>query len=233
TGTKLTEDTPSLAAPPLTQLPIDEHIEAILEALDERPVVLVEAAPGAGKTTRVPYALLGRPWCRQKVLVSEPRRIAARLAATRVASERNLRLGSEVGYRVRFDEKATKATRIEYMTEGLLLRRLLEGDGLQGVSAIVLDEVHERSEDLDVLLALLKRALDGGAAFRLVLMSATLDASPLRAHFDAPHLKSEGRSFPVEVSHDPKDDERPLPIRVRSAVKKSMGESGDMLVFLP
>ena len=119
----------------MQKLPIEAVLPDIAVALREVPArpLIVEAPPGAGKTTRVPALLLDEPWCQGKILVSEPRRIAARLSATRVAEERGCRLGDEVGYQVRFDDKTSKATRLVYLTEALLLRRLLHPDGLRGV----------------------------------------------------------------------------------------------------
>lgn len=196
--------------------------------------VVVEAPPGAGKTTRLPPLLLDEPWCRGQVLVTEPRRIAARLAATRVAQERGGRVGDEVGYRVRLDDKTSPTTRLVFATEALVLRELVSGDALGHVSAVVLDEIHERSADLDTLLALLRRLQERRPELRVVAMSATLNARAV-AHFlgDAPIVSSAGRAFPVEVLHLDKPDERPLEIQVRSAVRGRAGDDGDVLVFLP
>ncbi len=220
-------------------LPIDDRLPALLGSLREGASRLVlEAPPGAGKTTRVPPALLGETWCAGKVLVSEPRRIAARLAATRVAQERSGRLGDEVGYQVRFDDKTSSRTRLVYMTEGLLLRRLLEGN-LASVSAVVLDEVHERSADLDQILALLLGVQKKHRGLRLILMSATLNALQLKDYLSDSELgepvciRSEGKSFDVSVEYHSKEDNRPLAIQVRSAVRSSLERAGDMLVFLP
>lgn len=216
-------------------LPIDAHLDDVARLL-EAPgsVLIVEAPPGAGKTTRLPARLLSEPWCKGKVLVTEPRRIAARLAAHRVATERSWQVGDEVGYQVRFEDKTGPKTRLIYATEGLVLRQFLETGKLPGTSALILDEVHERSADLDVLVALLRKARDTGADLRLVLMSATLDAQHFKEAFAcASLLTSPGRSFDVTVEHATKDDDRPLPIQVRSAVKAGLETEGDILVFLP
>lgn len=233
TGTRHTDQTVAPRTQFPSPLPIDEHLVDIARVLSDAHAVVVEAEPGAGKTTRIPYHLLSEPWCSERVLVSEPRRIAARLAATRVAQERGHRLGQEVGYRVRFDDQTSEKTRLVYLTEGLLLRQLLDPGGFAGVDALILDEVHERSLDLDVLLALVKRALDDGARFKLILMSATVDADTLAKHFGAEVIRSKGRSFPIEIDHEPKEDSRPLPVRIRSAVRSILGREGDTLVFLP
>lgn len=168
------------------------------------------------------------------MLVTEPRRIAARLAATRVADERGVRLGDEVGYRVRFDEKAKPSSRLVYVTEGLLLRRLLDDPTLRGVSAVVFDEVHEQSAELELALALLTRHVESAPGLRLVAMSATLDADRLVDFWGgAPRVTSEGRAYEVRVEHAEKQDDRPLEIQVRSAVRAELERPGDMLVFLP
>jgi ATP-dependent helicase HrpB len=137
--------------PEAAPLPIDEVLDDVRAALRQTACVVVEAPPGAGKTTRLPALLLGEPWCSGQVLVTEPRRIAARLAATRVAEERGGRVGDEVGYRVRLDDKTRPSTRLVFATEALVLRQLLDSEDLPGVSAVVLDEIHERSTDLDTL----------------------------------------------------------------------------------
>src|SRR6478609_648625 len=172
--------TPSRAElpPVLTPLPIDAVLAEIGSALDQgRPLVL-EAPPGAGKTTRVPWAIHER-FPRGEVIVAEPRRLAARLTAARVASERGERLGESVGYSVRFEEVSGPKTRIRYVTEGVLLRRLLAEPELPGVEQIVLDEFHERSLLSDLLLVLLSRLRQRRPELGLTVMSATLDAEPV------------------------------------------------------
>lgn len=220
----------------MSQLPIDEILPQALAHL-RRPkgaTLIVEAAPGAGKTTRLPKALLHQSWCTGKVLVSEPRRAAARLSAQRVAEEMGCALGAEVGYQVRFDEKVSKKSRLVYLTEGLLLRRWQSDPTLSEVSALVLDEVHERSATLDLLMALALRLQRERSDLRLILMSATLDADKLSEYFQgAARLQSRGRSFPVEIHHAPARDDRPLSIQVRSAVREALSHPGDALVFLP
>jgi ATP-dependent helicase HrpB len=215
-------------------LPIDEVLPEIVAALrGARPLVL-EAPPGAGKTTRVPWAL-HEAYPEGEVLVAEPRRLAARLTAARVASERGQRLGDTVGYSVRFDEVAGPATRVRYVTEGILLRRLLADPDLKGVGQVVLDEFHERSLLSDLLLVLLARLRTRRPELGLTVMSATLDAEPVANLLQAARVRSEGRMYPLEIEHLPQADERPLDKQIVSAVRRATapGTSGDVLVFLP
>ena len=211
-------------------LPIDAVLPEILAALRAGPTVVLEAPPGAGKTTRVPPALLDL--VQGEIVVLEPRRIAARTAARRVASELGERAGETVGYQVRFEEVSGPRTRLRYVTEGILARRLLADPQLRGVGAVVLDEFHERHLPGDLALALAQRLLP---RVKLVVMSATLDAAPLAEHLRAPVVRSEGRRFPVEIEHLEKPDDRWLPEQVAAAVRKLTvpGSAGDVLVFLP
>ncbi|HEY2031675.1 MAG TPA: ATP-dependent helicase HrpB [Myxococcales bacterium] len=211
-------------------LPIDEVLPRLLEVLRSDPAVVLEAPPGAGKTTRVPPALLAL--VPGEVIVLEPRRIAARAAAMRVAFELGERVGETVGYQVRFDEVASARTRLRFVTEGILARRLLADPKLAGVSALVLDEFHERHLPGDLTFALAQRLLP---RVKLVVMSATLDAAPLAEHLGAVTLRSEGRRFPVEIEHLDKPDDRRLGDQVSAAVRKLTvpGTEGDVLVFLP
>lgn len=220
-------------------LPIDELLPEVVRTLDRAPCLVLEAPPGAGKTTRVPRALLTADFARPRgvVLVAEPRRIAARLAAHRVARELGEPIGRTVGYSVRFEDVSSPDTRILYVTEGVLLRRLLRPSSLAGVAAVVLDEFHERSLNLDLCLALVHRAIElGRKDLRLIVMSATLDAEPIARYLgDARRLRSDGRLFPVTIEHLPRPDDRPLEKQVASAVKRALAEQsdGDVLVFLP
>jgi ATP-dependent helicase HrpB len=221
----------------LKPLPIDPLLPEIARALEKSPALVLTAEPGAGKTTRVPAALLDAGLAKSgQVLVSEPRRLPARLAATFVAKERGQAVGREVGYSVRFEHVGSEATRLVYATEGVLLRRLLDNPTLSDVGAVVLDEVHERHLTTDLLLALLVRLQKGARPdLKLVAMSATVDAEALAAHLGAPHLRSEGRAFPLSVEHEARADDRPLESRVAGAVRRLLKEeaSGDVLVFLP
>jgi len=211
-------------------LPIDAVLPQILAALRTGPTVVLEAPPGAGKTTRVPPALL--EVVQGEVVVLEPRRIAARAAARRVASELGERAGETVGYQVRFEDVSGPKTRLRYVTEGILARRLLSDPELRGVGAVVLDEFHERHLPGDIALALVQRLLP---RLKLVLMSATLDAAPLAELLAAKVVRSEGRRFPVEIEHLEKADKRRLSEQVAAAVRKLTvpGTFGDVLVFLP
>jgi ATP-dependent helicase HrpB len=217
-------------------LPIDELTAEISRRALEAGALVLEAPPGAGKTTRVPWALLQALGDEGKVIVTEPRRLAARLAAERVAKERGQRVGDLVGYAVRHEEVSGPNTRLSYVTEGILLRRLLVDPELSGVRAVVLDEFHERHLETDLLLALLSRRRDERRDLLLVVMSATLDAGPVAAFLrDAPRVTSEGRSFPVTVEHLARPDDRPLEKQVTSAVRACLDrdDAGNVLVFLP
>jgi ATP-dependent helicase HrpB len=197
----------------------------------------LEAAPGAGKTTRLPPALLSL--VAGEVIVLEPRRIAARMAARRVASEMGEEVGGTVGYQVRFEERVSARTRLRFVTEGILTRRLLSDPELAGVDAVVLDEFHERHLDSDLALALLKRLQQRRPSLRLIVMSATLDAAPIAAYLgDAtgpcPRISSQGRAYPLTITHTPYSPD-PLEVQVRRAVEQleRAGHTGSTLVFLP
>jgi ATP-dependent helicase HrpB len=230
-------------------LPIDAVLPAVVAAVRTRGVVVLVAPPGAGKTTRVPGALLDAGVVDGEIVVLQPRRLAARLAATRVASERGGALGDEVGYEVRFDRRVGAHTKIRFVTEGVLTRRLLGDPQLRGVGCVIIDEFHERHLDGDLALALVSRlraqrsASGGGvnpppsiSALRLVVMSATLDAEPVAAFLDdAPVVRSEGRTFPITIEHAEQPDDRPLGRQVAAAVRRAAQDKleGDVLVFLP
>ncbi len=222
-------------------LPIDPLLPDVVRALAKGPSLVIEAPPGAGKTTRVPRALLEAGLAGSSdVLVLEPRRLAARLAARWVAEEMGERLGETVGYQVRFEEVAGPRTRLRYVTEGLLTRRLLSEPDLPGVGAVVLDEFHERHLQGDLALALLRRLQASSRPdLKLAVMSATLDAGPVAAFLGAPSLRCEGRRFEVAVDYlSPAEAARPnvrLEQMVASAARRIVTEApeGDVLVFLP
>jgi len=224
----------------MISLPIDEVLPALRLALAERHETVLEAPPGAGKTTRVPLALLNEPWLAgQKILMLEPRRLAARAAAERLASELGEKVGETVGYRIRLDSKVGPNTRIEVVTEGILTRRLQHDPSLEGVGLLIFDEFHERSLDADLALAL---SLNGRELFRdeqplkILLMSATLEGERLASLLDdAPILRSEGRMYPVAMRWG-----RPFvpgefiePRVVQTVLDAINDESGSLLVFLP
>lgn len=214
-------------------LPIDQLIPEMIASIGRTPNLVVEAEPGAGKTTRIPAALL--PALRGQVLVLEPRRIAARLAAKRVAWELSEEIGQTVGYQVRFERVAGPKTRLHFFTEGVLTRRLLSDPRLEGVDAVILDEFHERHLESDLALALLKRLQQTRPDLRLIVMSATLDAAPI-AHFlnGCPVLSSKGKLFELSIEHLPYSA-APLHEQVRDALEQVVRrqQPGDTLVFLP
>jgi ATP-dependent helicase HrpB len=219
-------------------LPIDALLPEIVESLRRAPNLVIEAPPGAGKTTRVPAAVLDANVAGDgEVWVLEPRRLAARMVARRVAEERGESLGETVGYQVRFEEVASARTRLRFVTEGVLTRRLLSDPQLARVGCVVLDEFHERHLQADLALALLRRLQRTARPdLRLVAMSATLDAAPVAAFLDdCPMLRSEGRLFEIEIEHLAREDARPLAEQVAAAVRRliAAGLDGDVLVFLP
>lgn len=217
-------------------LPVDELLPALLASLAVTPVAVLRAEPGAGKTTRVPAALLDSGLCPTgQIVVLQPRRVAARAAAARVASERGGRLGGEVGYAVRMDRKAGPETRLLFVTEGVFLRRLQADPTLEGVGAVVFDEFHERHLDADLALAMLRRLrAELRPELPLLIMSATLPAGPIAEALDAPVFESPGRAHPVEIRYLDRDERRPTWQSVVSAVHALLpGTRGDLLVFLP
>lgn len=230
--------------PPLPPLPIDEALPDLLAALAAAPgAAVLQAPPGAGKTTRVPLALLDQPWRNGgKIIVLEPRRLAARAAARRMAQMLGQEVGGTVGYRVRLDTRVSRDTVIEVVTDGLFLRRLQEDPELTGVAAVLFDEVHERGVDSDLALALTLEAR--GALrddLRLVAMSATLDAAPFARLMEratgaaVPLVSSAGRAYPVETRHlDALPPGGRIDGPVAEAVRLALrGEPGSVLVFLP
>ncbi len=218
-------------------LPIDDVLPALREAVVAGGAAVLVAPPGAGKTTRVPGAILDAGLAGTgDIVVLEPRRLAARLSAARVAHERHSTLGGEVGYEVRFDRKVGGATKIRYVTEGILTRRLLDDPTLRGTGCVIIDEFHERHLASDLALAAVARLRAGPRPdLRVVVMSATLDAEPVAAFLRAPILVSEGRTFPVAVEYLDQPDDRHLSKQVVTAVRRLLTEAldGDVLVFLP
>ncbi|PJY95420.1 ATP-dependent helicase HrpB [Pseudomonas donghuensis] len=224
----------------MKSLPIDAVLPALREALGQRHEAVLEAPPGAGKTTRVPLALLDEPWLAgQRILMLEPRRLAARAAAERLASELGEQVGQTVGYRIRLDSKVGPNTRIEVVTEGILTRRLQADPALDGVGLLIFDEFHERSLDADLALALSlngRELLRDEPPLKILLMSATLEGERLSSLLDdAPVVSSEGRMYPVDVRWG-----RPFqpgefiePRVVDTVLQAITDESGSVLVFLP
>ncbi len=216
--------------------PISPLLPQILDHLAGHARLVLEAPPGAGKTTQVPLALLDAPWLQgRRIIMLEPRRVAARSAAQFMARQLGEAVGDTVGYRIRFENKVSARTRVEVVTEGILTRMLQDDPMLDGVGALLFDEFHERHLAADLGLAL---ALDVQAQLRedlrIVVMSATLDGERLAQFLDAPRLSSEGRSFPVAISHFPARREESLEAQARRAVEQALAEHpGDVLVFLP
>ena len=216
-------------------LPVSQALPELQTALLSGHAVLT-APPGSGKTTLVPLALLDQPWLTgQKILVLEPRRPAARLAARRLAQIAECELGGLVGYQVRLDRKTGKDTRIEVITEGILTRRMQADPALEGVGLVIFDEFHERNLQADLGLTL---CLDVCGALRddlrLLLMSATLDADPVCKLLDAAHVQASGRQYPVAVHYLPPQDRREPLAALPGLVRKALDEGdGDLLVFLP
>jgi ATP-dependent helicase HrpB len=224
----------------MISLPIDAVLPALRDALAARHEAVLEAPPGAGKTTRVPLALLNEPWLAgQTILMLEPRRLAARAAAERLASELGEKVGETVGYRIRLESKVGPKTRIEVVTEGILTRRLQDDPALEGVGLLIFDEFHERSLDADLALAL---SLNGRGLFRdeqplkILLMSATLEGERLSSLLDdAPVVRSDGRMFAVAMRWGrPFQPGEFIEPRVVQTVLDALGdETGSLLVFLP
>ncbi len=207
----------------------------LIEALAERPNLVLIAPPGAGKTTAVAPALLTEPWCSGKILLLSPRRLAARAAAERMAELAGEPVGKTIGYATRMDSKQSPATRVLVLTEGIFRNRIQADPELAGVSAVLFDEVHERSLDSDFGLAL---ALDAQSALRpdlrLIAMSATLDGNRFAAIMNAPVIESEGRAYPLTLRHIGKRTEARIEDQMASAIRTAMSENdGDCLAFVP
>jgi ATP-dependent helicase HrpB len=229
TRSKLAEDGPARR---WTPLPIDPMLGAIVEAVKRNPITLLEAEPGAGKTTRVPAALLRHGYT--GIYVLEPRRLAARLAARRVAEELGEVLGQSVGYQVRFEEAGGHQTQLWFVTEGVLTRKLLSDPELRPAKVVVLDEFHERHLETDLALALLRKLQSRRPELRLLIMSATLGGADLSERFGGPPvLRAPGRMFPVTIRYRP-HSAAPLEAQTAEAIAVGLDETeGHILVFLP
>src|SRR5437016_7036653 len=220
-----------------TPLPIDAVLDDLARKLAGNNAAVLVAPPGAGKTTRVPLALLDEPWARgKKIIVLEPRRIAARASAERMALTLGERVGETVGYRVRFGSKVSRATRIEVVTEGIFSRQILDDPELSGIAAVMFDEFHERSLDADLGLALARDAQTGlREDLRILVMSATLDGARVAKLLgDAAVIESEGRAFPVETRYLGRKADAPLERQMADAIAMALrADPGSVLAFLP
>ena len=220
-----------------TPLPIDAVLDELARTLAANNAAVLVAPPGAGKTTRVPLALLDEPWLKgKKIIVLEPRRIAARASAERMARTIGERVGETVGYRVRFGSKVSRATRIEVVTEGIFSRQILDDPELSGVAAVLFDEFHERSLDADLGLALARDAQVGlREDLRILVMSATLDGARVAKLLgDAPVIASEGRAFPVDTRYLGRTADAPLERQMAEAIAMALrADPGSVLAFLP
>ena len=220
-----------------TPLPIDVVLDDLSRTLADNSTAVLVAPPGAGKTTRVPLALLDEPWTRnKKIIVLEPRRIAARASAERMAHTLGERVGDTVGYRVRFGSKVSRATRIEVVTEGIFSRQILADPELNGIAAVLFDEFHERSLDADLGLALARDAQTGlREDLRILVMSATLDGARVaRLLGEAPVIASEGRAFPVATRYLGRKADGPVERQMADAIATALrADPGSVLAFLP
>ncbi|HVS34326.1 MAG TPA: helicase-related protein, partial [Gemmataceae bacterium] len=228
----------------MTPLPIDRYLPDVVRQVRASRALVLVAEPGAGKTTRLPPALLAAKLLHPdhpNLVMLQPRRVAARAAAERIADENGWKLGNEVGYHVRFDKRISPHTRLRVLTEGILTRQLLDDPFLEGVGAVVLDEFHERSLHTDIAAALLREVRQSVRDdLILIVMSATLEAEPVARFLGVcPVVRVEGRAFPVQVSYRGQPAgaaKRPLPDRVAEAVADAVREApdgGDILVFFP
>jgi ATP-dependent helicase HrpB len=218
-------------------LPIDPVLPHVVASLRQQPSVVVRAPTGAGKTTRVPPALLDGGLAEDgRIIMLEPRRLAARAAARRMADERGRRLGEEIGYHVRFDRQCGPQTRILVVTPGILIRLLHDDPFLESTGVVIFDEFHERGLESDLALGMVRLVQQTvRPELRIVVMSATLAVEVVSAYLgECPIIASEGRSFPVEIVHEARSERQPWPLAVARAVERTLERTaGDLLVFLP
>ena len=216
--------------------PVQEVLPELKHRLTESSVVILQAPPGAGKSTVIPLELYNEPWLTgKKIVMLEPRRLAARSVAMRMADLLGEEVGKTVGYRIRFETRVSDKTRIEIVTEGILTRMIQSDNSLGNTGLLIFDEFHERSLQADLALALslqVQQVLRND--LRILLMSATLDSEKLSALLNAPVVSSQGRQHPVKLEYLPSDEKSPIPLRVARAIRKGLSENrGDVLAFLP
>jgi ATP-dependent helicase HrpB len=221
----------------LTQLPIIAIIPEIKAGLAASDTLILQAAPGAGKSTYLPLQLLHEPWLEgKKILLLEPRRLAAKTVAARLASQLDEEPGETIGFRIRFENKTSKATRLEILTEGILTRMLQQDGALEDVGLVIFDEFHERSLHADLALALCREVQSVlRPDLRILIMSATLDGEKLSALLNnAPIIRSKGREFPITFHYAGHEERTPLPLQMSRLIKRALSENeGDILAFFP
>lgn len=216
--------------------PVLEILPDLKQALTSNRIVILQAPPGAGKSTVLPLELIDEPWLQSgKIIMLEPRRLAARSVAMRMASIKEEEVGQTIGYRVRFENRVSNKTRIEVVTEGILTRMIQGDNSLEGVNLLIFDEFHERSLQADLALALslqVQNVLRDD--LRILIMSATLESEKLSSLLKAPVITSLGRQHPVTVQYWPGEQQTPIHLRMAKAIRKAMSEQkGDVLAFLP
>lgn len=216
--------------------PVLDILQPLQEALHQHPRVILQAPPGAGKSTVLPLRLMDEPWLKgRKIIMQEPRRLAAKSVAERLADLLDETPGQRVGYRVRFDTCVGPKTQIEVVTEGILTRMIQTDNALESVGLLIFDEFHERSLQADLALALslqVQQVLRDD--LRILIMSATLDGEALSQVLQAPIITSQGRQFPVDIKYVPQESDAPVPVRTAQAIRRVLREEqGDILVFLP
>ena len=221
----------------LTVLPIIEIIPDLKKGLAEHSTLILQAAPGAGKSTYLPLQLLNEPWLAgKKIILLEPRRLAAKTVASRLAFQLNEEVGETVGYKIRFENKISKSTRLEILTEGILTRMLQEDGALENIGLVIFDEFHERSLHADLALALTREIQTIlRPDLRILIMSATIDGEKLSSVLNnAPIITSKGRQHPIKFNYEGADEKIPLHLQMARVIKKAMNEnSGDILAFFP
>ena len=222
--------------PKSIDLPIVEILDQVKRELDSENTLIVHAPPGAGKSTLLPLALLEESWTKgRKIIMLEPRRLAAKSIATRMAEILEEEVGKSIGYRIRFETKVSDQTKIEVVTEGILTRMLHGDNSLEGVGLVIFDEFHERSIHADVALALCRESQQVlRPDLKIMVMSATLNMPQLRQSLKARVVESRGRQYPVEVFHEGDQDQFMIAeMAANTIVKASKSHDGDILVFLP